>query len=355
MRVLFRNLALMMALSFAGAVQAQTREDEPPGSGSGVGSGVFASGYTDRLSDRIKALDSDGAPPDYSDLRKLRSELIQGIALIQNQMETSEGVLETLRGRKASVGASNEFSLSELQRHLRLANQYSESIKDQIAITEERVVELESDLANSRADEVFDLKQRLIDLQIDQGTYRADAEDFEQQIKQIKEQGGIASRFDAQIEAEEEKLTRLRRQLATMRDHQLRLDDMINTLLIPATAQNEFKERIATYFAGLVGMVIIGFFAISFRDEGVRRSIFSSQSGIQFLTLFSLVIAIILFGITGILGDKELAALLGGLSGYILGRVGTSEERAPAPAPAGAAPAAVAPVPQPAAATAGND
>ncbi len=39
------------------------------------------------------------------------------------------------------------------------------------------------------------------------------------------------------------------------------------------------------------------------------------QSGIQFLTLFSLVIAIILFGIKG----KELAALLGGLSGYIFG------------------------------------
>jgi hypothetical protein len=32
------------------------------------------------------------------------------------------------------------------------------------------------------------------------------------------------------------------------------------------------------------------------------------------------VIAIILFGITGILEGKELSALLGGLSGYILGR-----------------------------------
>lgn len=37
-------------------------------------------------------------------------------------------------------------------------------------------------------------------------------------------------------------------------------------------------------------------------------------------------IAIILFGITDILGGKELSALLGGISGYILGRV--SENRA---------------------------
>jgi hypothetical protein len=40
----------------------------------------------------------------------------------------------------------------------------------------------------------------------------------------------------------------------------------------------------------------------------------------QFITIFSLVIAIILFGITGILESKELSALLVGLSGFILGR-----------------------------------
>lgn len=73
-------------------------------------------------------------------------------------------------------------------------------------------------------------------------------------------------------------------------------------------------------FAGLVALVIIGFFIIAMRDETVRKSIFSNELGIQFITLFSLVIAIILFGIVQILEGKELAALLGGLSGYILGR-----------------------------------
>jgi presenilin-like A22 family membrane protease len=64
----------------------------------------------------------------------------------------------------------------------------------------------------------------------------------------------------------------------------------------------------------------VGFFVVAFRDEHVRQEIFSGQAGIQFVTLFSLVIAIILFGIIDILEGKELAALLGGLSGYILGR-----------------------------------
>ena len=102
------------------------------------------------------------------------------------------------------------------------------------------------------------------------------------------------------------------------------VDDKINVLLIPQTAQNEFKLYITVAFSILVGFVIMGFFVVSYKDAEVRKSIFSSQSGIQFLTLFSLVIAIILFGITNILEGKELSALLGGLSGYILGRVGGS-------------------------------
>jgi hypothetical protein len=36
--------------------------------------------------------------------------------------------------------------------------------------------------------------------------------------------------------------------------------------------------------------------------------------------MFAIVIAVILFGIINILESKELSALLGGLSGYILGR-----------------------------------
>ncbi len=82
----------------------------------------------------------------------------------------------------------------------------------------------------------------------------------------------------------------------------------------------DFKAQISWSFAALVGAVIIGFFYIAHGDEKVRRTIFSGDSGIQFLTLFSIVIAIILFGITGVLEGKEISALIGGISGYILGR-----------------------------------
>lgn len=104
------------------------------------------------------------------------------------------------------------------------------------------------------------------------------------------------------------------------------------------TPAQEFKSQLSIIFAALIAFVIIGFFVISYVDDKVRAAIFSGQSGIQFLTLFSLVIAIILFGITGILEGKELAALLGGLSGYILGRSTQDKPATPPERAAGATP-----------------
>lgn len=81
-----------------------------------------------------------------------------------------------------------------------------------------------------------------------------------------------------------------------------------------------FKKQISWSFAGLVGLVIAGFFIIAYKDKEIRMTIFSGDVGLQFITIFSIIIAIILFGITGVLGGKEIAALIGGISGYILGR-----------------------------------
>jgi hypothetical protein len=98
------------------------------------------------------------------------------------------------------------------------------------------------------------------------------------------------------------------------------VENKINELLSIEISQQNFKKAMSLTFAMLVGLVIVGFFVIAAKDQKVRVTIFSGQAGIQFVTLFSLVIAIILFGITDVLGGKELSALLGGISGYILGR-----------------------------------
>lgn len=122
-----------------------------------------------------------------------------------------------------------------------------------------------------------------------------------------------------------EELTAIEQGLGSKKLQGRCIQQTINSLYSP---EQVFKRTMSIIFAGLIGLVILGFFVLSFRDETIRRAIFSGQTGIQFLTLFSIVIAIILFGITSILHDKELAALLGGLSGYILGRYSSTGENA---------------------------
>jgi hypothetical protein len=113
------------------------------------------------------------------------------------------------------------------------------------------------------------------------------------------------------------RLGEIQQQLKTKRALASKIQTSIASMLSP---EQEFKRTMSITFAALIATVIVGFFVIAFRDEKIRQAIFSGETGIQFLTLFSLVIAIILFGITQVLEGKELSALLGGLSGYILGR-----------------------------------
>jgi hypothetical protein len=98
------------------------------------------------------------------------------------------------------------------------------------------------------------------------------------------------------------------------------IDDMVNQLFIASDATNSFKLKMSIAFSVLVGVVIIGFFGIAWSNDEIKKTIFANEAGIQFITVFSIVIAVILFGIIGVLESKELSALLGGLSGYILGK-----------------------------------
>ena len=89
--------------------------------------------------------------------------------------------------------------------------------------------------------------------------------------------------------------------------------------------ENEFRLWISAAFTLLVALVITGFFLIVLKKENISADIFSGEKGIQFITLFLIIIAVILFGIMGILESRELSALLGALSGYILGRTSTNK------------------------------
>lgn len=121
--------------------------------------------------------------------------------------------------------------------------------------------------------------------------------------------------------------------LRTAESQLVTVETRISELLARDVVAQQFKGNISLYFAVVIGLMVILFFGVIFYDENVRTIVFGSQAAIQFVTLFSIIIAIILFGITGILADKELAALLGGLSGYILGKYNETPVRQSTPIP----------------------
>jgi hypothetical protein len=127
------------------------------------------------------------------------------------------------------------------------------------------------------------------------------------------------------VQALQEELDKKRAELT---EAQKELDLVQGKILRITTPEQSFKRQISGYSSILIGVVILGFFGIAAMDYRVRRSVFAGQAGIQFLALFSIVIAIILFGITGILGGNELSALLGSISGYILGKVTSPDTKA---------------------------
>jgi hypothetical protein len=98
-------------------------------------------------------------------------------------------------------------------------------------------------------------------------------------------------------------------------------DRDIDAALVPEIRKQHDRTSISLIFAGLVLLLMAMFFAVVyFRSDKDLSSILLTDGGLQFVTIFILIIAIILFGILNILEGRELAAIISGISGYILGR-----------------------------------
>jgi hypothetical protein len=97
--------------------------------------------------------------------------------------------------------------------------------------------------------------------------------------------------------------------------------NQIDYALDPENRQQSYKMIVSICFASLIGILLILFFYIVYKksDFTLSKDLLGGY-GLQFITLFVLIIAIILFGILDILKGSELAAMLSGISGYILGK-----------------------------------
>ena len=201
-------------------------------------------------------------------------------------------------------------------------------------------------LADKRAellDETQDLKAEITDLekQLPDAISVAELEEQKRLLTTLKEKATRTPLEEQTMQNLENKIKLLKTdqflndEIAKKRELFNKDKDLLQCIqeTIPqlTSPDQQFRVYMSLGFAFLIAIVIGGFFYLASSDEVMRRAIFSGETGIQFLTLFSLVIAIILFGIINILEGKELAALLGGLSGYILGR--TTQRTGAAPSP----------------------
>lgn len=229
--------------------------------------------------------------PDKPDFSKLRNQRLQIIGDVESAKTELRKIEDNVKGLPLSV---------EIDGYLKRAQNAVEDIRAQI--------ETEKKQKAPNTGTVSRLEQDLKFRQTDVERYQSDVDRKRNAEKE-------SERLQGALKAREKEL--------------FEIESQISEALARDVVAQKFKSQISLYFAVLVGFMILCFFGVAFYDQAVRQTIFSGQAGMQFVTLFSLIIAIILFGITGILGDKELAALLGGLSGYILGRYNHSERSNP--------------------------
>ncbi len=104
----------------------------------------------------------------------------------------------------------------------------------------------------------------------------------------------------------------------------------LDSLLAIELLEQTHKQKVSLYFIILIG-ALLAFFFLAFLSDRPIVMILMGDYGLQFITIFVLIIAVVLFGVLGILQSSELAAILSGISGYILGkgRDGTAQPKIP--------------------------
>lgn len=157
--------------------------------------------------------------------------------------------------------------------------------------------------------------------------------------ERLKKQDSRAEQTLAEIDSVARKLTAAIQTL----NHDIRsAESTIDNALAPEYQSQKFRTLVSAFFALLIGIMIVSFFGTIYKKAGDSvGTLLLSDGGLQFVTIFVLIIAIILFGILNILEGRELAAILSGIAGYILGRGaqvksqgGAGDAVQPQPAPA---------------------
>ena len=84
---------------------------------------------------------------------------------------------------------------------------------------------------------------------------------------------------------------------------------------------SSLTSLISGIFILILTVLLAGFFGLLlFKSDTTIARDFLSGSGLQFMALFALILCIAMFGVLKIIDGKELATMLSGIAGFILGK-----------------------------------
>ncbi|MGB1091662.1 MAG: hypothetical protein ACPGYX_06035, partial [Oceanobacter sp.] len=257
--------------------------------------------------------DNDYSTYDETKLFKLQNRKKQDYEELFQDFDTA---IEAIQQRQEELGSMTFLSSRKIEIEDEIGDLESsiESIEEKLAEIGKSNKSAKSNKASvtRNSGEKEELEEEISDAELKMGKLEKDLDKIEDRISEATQ---LEKVLDAQIKGFGE----VKRQL-------IYIDDELFDLLNRDNIKNSFRLNISIAFTSLVAVVIIGFYIIAFRREELSKTIFSGEKGIQFVTLFLIIIAIILFGIMGQLESRELSALLGALSGYILGKTSVSKK-----------------------------
>lgn len=255
------------------------------------------------------------------ELRALLESFRQYKLSLTSQLQQKNHAVQTSSSNRPQVEALT-LEQDRLRLQINPLKASLESQKKQVSESSEEAVKREIALLVSKLE--LDIREKEVQLLFIEQRKAELATAGTTTQKEIDDLSGTVRKVDVV-------LSRAQTSLRDLDETLVEIDEQSNSLLQTDILSISYTDRSTYIFAVLVGAVIVGFFGVAFASDKVKEVIFSGESGIQFVTLFSLVIAIILFGVLKILEGKELAALLGGLSGYILGRGSRVQRDTPPP------------------------
>ncbi|MEM1424959.1 MAG: hypothetical protein AAGF75_00180 [Cyanobacteria bacterium P01_H01_bin.130] len=250
----------------------------------------------------------------YDDWVNFRDRQVALMVSLERQQEQIEAALKSV----VIDGGTGEASGANFEAQ-------QQALTDQIAKVKEEIQTVSKELQKQRAEEARRSQQDDLGL-LGESLSSGLAFRLEELQNQERELDGRQRQLIVNktiYDARSQELATIKQQILQADRCKVETDKQVRATL----RQDAYRLWASIGFCLLVGLTIAAFFVTLQRSGAGAAEILAGDQGIQIMTLFLIVIAIILFGLLGILESKELSALLGGITGYILGRVSQENVR----------------------------